>query len=317
MKSKVFVKSYILRKASKKEKIKGGYADGQPDDKYDAKQLAMGIKIEMEHTDDKDKAREIAKDHLEEIPDYYTRLRRMEAQAEKEGKKVKKSDAKAFAHQFKKSYDYRDLAVQVDANDQEAAEKSACPKLIEYIKSGVSWIEVDESRKLEFCKGDLTLYKKAEGLYSGFFTSNEDGEVLDKYDDLTPELIAKNLEIKLLDPYPIPTDELEEVPVEAPLITENSETPSYIKVRMGDFEMELKKSVNAFVKNYSNNKKMIQKPILVKALKSWKRRMEKSMHLPTMRHATEELLENWEMHQEGFSQIVFAIQQIQKERSGE
>jgi hypothetical protein len=44
----------------------------------------MGAKVEMEHVDDKSKAREIAKDHLEEISDYYTRLDKMEAKAKSE-----------------------------------------------------------------------------------------------------------------------------------------------------------------------------------------------------------------------------------------
>ena len=41
----------------------------------------------MEHTDDKDKAAEIAKDHLTEDPKYYTRLAKMEDEAKKENKK--------------------------------------------------------------------------------------------------------------------------------------------------------------------------------------------------------------------------------------
>lgn len=45
------------------------------------KQIQMGIKIEQEHTDDPDLALEIALDHLEEIPDYYTRLKNMESEA--------------------------------------------------------------------------------------------------------------------------------------------------------------------------------------------------------------------------------------------
>ena len=49
-----------------------------PDDKYDAKELAMGIDVEKEHTDNPAIAKEIAKDHLAEIPDYYTRLKKME-----------------------------------------------------------------------------------------------------------------------------------------------------------------------------------------------------------------------------------------------
>lgn len=41
-------------------------------------QLEIGIKVEMEHTDDKSKAKEIVLDHLTEASDYYTKLGRME-----------------------------------------------------------------------------------------------------------------------------------------------------------------------------------------------------------------------------------------------
>lgn len=64
------------------DSIPGGLADKKTDANYDSKQLAMGEKVELEHTDDKAKAREIARDHLEEIPDYYTRLKKMESEAE-------------------------------------------------------------------------------------------------------------------------------------------------------------------------------------------------------------------------------------------
>ena len=40
------------------------------------KQLEIGIKVEHEHTDDEDKARRIALDHLDEKPDYYTKLKK-------------------------------------------------------------------------------------------------------------------------------------------------------------------------------------------------------------------------------------------------
>lgn len=45
-------------------------------------EFAMGVKVEFEHTDDEEKAAEIAKDHLLELPDYYTRLDKMENSAE-------------------------------------------------------------------------------------------------------------------------------------------------------------------------------------------------------------------------------------------
>jgi len=53
------------------------------------KQLDMGEPIEHEHTKDHKLAMEIALQHLDEIPDYYTRLKKMEADAKKHHKKFK------------------------------------------------------------------------------------------------------------------------------------------------------------------------------------------------------------------------------------
>ena len=47
----------------------------------DPKEFELGIKIELEHTDNRAIAKEIALDHLAEIPDYYTRLAKMEKEA--------------------------------------------------------------------------------------------------------------------------------------------------------------------------------------------------------------------------------------------
>ena len=78
----------------KKDYIKGGKADklSVEDiakkhkvsvDKIEA-QIEMGKKVELEHVKDEKLAKEIAMDHLEEIPDYYTRLKKMEKEAKKE-----------------------------------------------------------------------------------------------------------------------------------------------------------------------------------------------------------------------------------------
>ncbi len=61
-----------------KDKIKGGFADGKPITNFDLRELLGGIKFEREHTSDSMLALEMAMDHLERIPDYYTRLSRME-----------------------------------------------------------------------------------------------------------------------------------------------------------------------------------------------------------------------------------------------
>ena len=68
---------------SKGEELKGGKGDNRPDSDFDPEQLKAGIKVELEHTSDRSKAEEIAKDHLTESPDYYKKLKVMEADMEK------------------------------------------------------------------------------------------------------------------------------------------------------------------------------------------------------------------------------------------
>jgi hypothetical protein len=58
--------------------LSSGLGRGYPDSYFDPQQLATGTKIEMEHTSNQKIAKEIAKDHLVEFPDYYTYLLEME-----------------------------------------------------------------------------------------------------------------------------------------------------------------------------------------------------------------------------------------------
>jgi len=78
-----------------KEKIPGGLSEGKDTSDLDPKEMAMGVKVEMEHTGDPALAKEIASDHLVEISDYYTRLKKMEAEAEKPGKKAAAQNGKS------------------------------------------------------------------------------------------------------------------------------------------------------------------------------------------------------------------------------
>lgn len=74
--------------SQEKEKVgdllQGGMADGKLPAEYDPEQIKMGIDVEKEHTDNPMVSVEIATDHLEEIPDYYTRLDKMEKDAKAE-----------------------------------------------------------------------------------------------------------------------------------------------------------------------------------------------------------------------------------------
>jgi hypothetical protein len=74
--------------------IKGGKADKlTPQDIADkhgvslekiTSQITKGIKVEMEHTNNRQEALDLVYDHLTEFPDYYTRLNKMEKNADKE-----------------------------------------------------------------------------------------------------------------------------------------------------------------------------------------------------------------------------------------
>lgn len=66
--------------------FRGGKSKGMKTD-VDQNELAEGIKVESEHTYNELMARKIAVDHLLEIPDYYTRLKKMEESANVETNK--------------------------------------------------------------------------------------------------------------------------------------------------------------------------------------------------------------------------------------
>ena len=96
-KYETFLTKNMKRKSNvEEEKLKGGLSDNKTLEdiakKHDQKgyyhiddmisslkiELNKGIKIEMEHTKDKKRAKEIAMDHLWEHPNYYTRLKKIE-----------------------------------------------------------------------------------------------------------------------------------------------------------------------------------------------------------------------------------------------
>jgi hypothetical protein len=104
------------KQSFKEEKIEGGIADGKtlmdvvkkhskndpiaPSTKKKIGdifrkikiQLNKGIKVEMEHTKSRVKAKEIAMDHLWEDPKYYDKLKKIESKEEKEEKESKYLD---------------------------------------------------------------------------------------------------------------------------------------------------------------------------------------------------------------------------------
>lgn len=103
-----------------KDKIKGGLSDKKSKkdiaNKFKVsiqkieKELSMGTKIEMEHVNSKGLAKEIAMDHLVEIPDYYTRLKKMEKEAEKKWN-IKESRKSNIKRMFRES-------VEIEVTDE-------------------------------------------------------------------------------------------------------------------------------------------------------------------------------------------------------
>lgn len=110
----VFIITYKLlkkymntKKINESNKLEGGKGDNMTPkkiaDKFDVKvkdvkkQIDYGTCVECEHTDDKEKAKEIATDHVAEFPDYYNRIYKMEKQAEKHwGKKENTNESKTL-----------------------------------------------------------------------------------------------------------------------------------------------------------------------------------------------------------------------------
>lgn len=96
------------------EKLKGGKADkmslGDIAHKYkvDVEKLTheflKGVKVETEHTKNKDMAKEIAMDHLSEDPKYYSKLEKVEA---KEDEKV--SAKKQFSQDLQQDKDFQEF----------------------------------------------------------------------------------------------------------------------------------------------------------------------------------------------------------------
>lgn len=114
------------------EKIKGGLSDNKTlldiakkhAKNQDAQktyeelkiQLKKGISVEMEHTKDKGKAREIAMDHLYEDPKYYTKLKKVEAKemtgASSSGSYVGKAFTNVVKREIKKIHNSKPKKIE-------------------------------------------------------------------------------------------------------------------------------------------------------------------------------------------------------------
>lgn len=69
---KQLIEKLLDKKTKSEEELEKKYRSKSED--HIDKQLKIGISVEMEHTNDRKTAEEIARDHLDEDPDYYTKL---------------------------------------------------------------------------------------------------------------------------------------------------------------------------------------------------------------------------------------------------
>jgi predicted DNA-binding WGR domain protein len=108
-----------------------GKAEGEPDSKYSPKQIQEGVKVEKEHTPNPAVAKTIAKDHLEEIPNYYVpHLKEMEEEAKKETEE-KKAFLGALGSTLGDVGSAGMGAMGLSAKDPEAARRSAISEVMD------------------------------------------------------------------------------------------------------------------------------------------------------------------------------------------
>ena len=114
------------KKAKKwKDNIPGGRADKKSPSDYNKKNVEKGHRIEFEHTDDPDTAKEITIDHLEEFPKYYDEkigLPNMEKDLKKDKKLEDTKDARGLYNQ-QQGDAHNQFAVDEVINDWQVANK--------------------------------------------------------------------------------------------------------------------------------------------------------------------------------------------------
>jgi hypothetical protein len=289
------------------------------------------------HKDDKEEA----KRQKQEMSEYTEKADPMDSTSQHLADKIRRHNQKklhSFAkkHKIKKSIDFQETKTAVDSGDQLLAENTTSPELINYLKTSVD----NEITKIPFSKGMLTVSQKEPGLYNAFFQDNQ-GQVIEKFDSQTLEIMAKNMMMKQLwgnaepriaSPIAPRHDEVEEMEdrriasQEAGMAIERHNAVYHqgqqpgepiggkaktLKVRFGDFELELRKSVKDFVSDFKKAKYM-NSDLVQKSIKTWRKKMEGCMNLQSDQEAAKILFNNWDDYQEDFCQIVYAMQQMNK-----
>lgn len=237
-------------------------------------------------------------------------------------------DVKKFIDNYKleksenQSYNFKNTKATVSVAAQDAADRTASPELIKYLKASIN----ADLQKISLAKGVLTISKKEQGLYAGFF-SDASGQVVEEFDNVTLPVLAKTLEVKELYEPPVqvegPTDDAEEMTEVAAQVTnvmldhhnktmhsDENKSGGYMKLKYGNFELEIKKSMQEFINVYRNDNKAKLKNDVKKAISAWRRNSNVAKSFTSDLEAVRALLGNWDQHGEDFSQIVFAMNKV-------
>lgn len=232
----------------------------------------------------------------------------------------------AVKAKMKKSIDFKETLVSVDSKDQLLAETTTSKELLDYIQKNAV-----DGAKIPFPTGTLTLSQREAGLFHGHF-ADRDGQIVEKFDSQTVAIIAKNLQLKSLVPTPAKSMEADYAAATPASVPASEQTVQMIsaahdrvdivqsriddlqrqiieqqrgksiRIKYGDFELEIKKSVQSFINDFKVGRAAPEKDVVRKAISSWRKHM--SMPLTSDQAAAKELMENWDTHQDSFCQFV-------------
>jgi len=155
------------------EKLQGGLGDEATTQQFDQEQVLMGLKVEMEHSDDPTVALEIVLDHLSEDPEYYTTKDNPECSAQANAAKDAEGDEEANPDLYG--------AGSEDQNDVEKENPDLYPE---------GWKEMDgmfmNPNNPMYMGGNKKNDKEEEDILLGFKPHNVGDEIEEAYGQANP-----------------------------------------------------------------------------------------------------------------------------------
>ena len=140
--------TYYVMEGRRSDVLSGGHGDDLGPGDVDTDQLARGTVHEMEHTDDRDVARDIAYDHLAEDPAYYDHLpegrRSRRRRMTKRLRRAHDRGTRAFARELRR-------------------ETREMPTMSEVFKISESGVSLDDAWESEFTREEVRAELKRHG----------------------------------------------------------------------------------------------------------------------------------------------------------